>query len=368
MKNSELALLVKAAQDNKNSGFELLYSTVWRTVYYQCRKQLGNHQDAQDAAQDVLAVIYQKLDELRHPEAFNTFLSKTTFFVCSKMIRKNTPVLQDDIDDFNQLENLAVTSDEFLPEEVLLKSELEQEILSLVETLPPLQRESILFFYFQGLSVEQISQATGSSQNAIKNRLFSARKTLRDTAKNLLKKGELSITMAAIPILTQLFERDLPRVATPEIGMSMHQNLVKRLKLNPKTGNPGNSTATNIIIGVATALIAANTIMLGIGIYNQVQNNPAEQITLPSSVDIITLIKALTTKPEVLAFCNTYNFSAVGSVRTNGDTEYTLYVLSMEDAYVYIATCENPAEYFITYKTAPVSNGLQLPEDITAWF
>lgn len=48
-----------------------------------------------------------------------------------------------------------------------------------VQSLPPLQREALVLFEFEGLTLEEIARATGAETGAIKARLQRARENLR---------------------------------------------------------------------------------------------------------------------------------------------------------------------------------------------
>lgn len=65
------------------------------------------------------------------------------------------------------------------PFEELLALERSEAVARAVAALPPLQREALILFEYEELSLEEIAQAAGVDAGAIKARLHRARETLR---------------------------------------------------------------------------------------------------------------------------------------------------------------------------------------------
>ncbi len=74
------------------------------------------------------------------------------------------------------------------PEEHSVRMELGREINQGLATLPPDQRVVIILSDIQGISYDEIAEATSSSLGTVKSRLSRARGQLRDY---LLEHGEL---------------------------------------------------------------------------------------------------------------------------------------------------------------------------------
>jgi RNA polymerase sigma-70 factor (ECF subfamily) len=61
----------------------------------------------------------------------------------------------------------------------LLDAELSEIVRRAISDLPPLQRESLILFEYEELSLAEIAGITGVDMNTVKARLFRARRTLR---------------------------------------------------------------------------------------------------------------------------------------------------------------------------------------------
>lgn len=65
------------------------------------------------------------------------------------------------------------------PFENVLTAERSEAVARAVAALPPLQREALVLFEYEDLSLEEVAQATGAEVGAVKARLHRARETLR---------------------------------------------------------------------------------------------------------------------------------------------------------------------------------------------
>ena len=75
------------------------------------------------------------------------------------------------------------------PLESLLDAELSEAVRRSVARLPPLQREALVLFEYEELSLAEIAEVVGADVNAVKARLFRARARLRKTLAPYLLAG-----------------------------------------------------------------------------------------------------------------------------------------------------------------------------------
>jgi RNA polymerase sigma-70 factor (ECF subfamily) len=61
----------------------------------------------------------------------------------------------------------------------LLDGELAGKVQQAVSSLPPLQREALVLFEYEGLTLNEIAELLGTDAGAVKSRLFRARERLR---------------------------------------------------------------------------------------------------------------------------------------------------------------------------------------------
>jgi RNA polymerase sigma-70 factor (ECF subfamily) len=61
----------------------------------------------------------------------------------------------------------------------VLDEELATRVREAILSLPPLQREAVILFEFEGLSLNEVAEVAGTDAGAIKARLYRAREGLR---------------------------------------------------------------------------------------------------------------------------------------------------------------------------------------------
>lgn len=393
MKNADIAVLVRKVQEDKANAFEALYKEIWNTVYYYCYKSLGNEQDAKDAMQTVFIELYKKFDTLYHPNAFNKFLFTIMKFTCSNFRKKKSRSETDEADDF---ESLPEDNTDFLPSEAFEKEEIRQEIAEMIGTLPAKQREAILLFYYDGLSIKEIAEITDSKFDAVNNRLVTARKTLRERAETLVKKGVLNRTMAVtpIPILTRILLEEAERVATPEICALAWQNISSTLDIQVTTGEAppaeaaasattaASATATGVVINIAIGIVIAAVIGLGAFFAYYVndhfinptaaataQYNDQPLVTIESMTDIVIRIRAINNRSEFEDFIDTYGFTFLGGARSSDRGSEMLYYLKHQDQFVYLGYIEDlQNNFWVVYEVADMDMPRMESGDVGGWF
>jgi RNA polymerase sigma-70 factor (ECF subfamily) len=68
----------------------------------------------------------------------------------------------------------------------LLDEELAAEVRKAVSSLPPLQREALILFEYEGLSLNDVAEITGADVGAVKGRLYRARERLKSVLRPYL--------------------------------------------------------------------------------------------------------------------------------------------------------------------------------------
>lgn len=133
------------------------------TVTQLCIVHTGNMCDAEDCYQNVFFKLYRELkkNSIPNPKAW---ILRVTVNECKSMLRyrlrRNTVNLE---------EVTAVAEDKH-----------EFELLDAVYRLAPKYRDVIFLYYYQGLSIEEISDTTGIKINTVKSQLKRAREQLKD--------------------------------------------------------------------------------------------------------------------------------------------------------------------------------------------
>lgn len=96
------------------------------------------------------------------------------------------------LDDFS--EHPAVSRREE-PLRRLLDEELVAKVREAVADLPPLQREALVLFEYEGLPLSEIADVVGADVGAVKGRLYRARERLRNSLAPYLNTNPEIVTL-----------------------------------------------------------------------------------------------------------------------------------------------------------------------------
>lgn len=175
--------LVKKAQLNDLHAFDELVRLYQKKVYNLCYHFTGNHDDAQDLAQEAFIRAYKALGSFRNEADFGTWLHRITLNVWLNIKRKNTRQtvsLDEPYDSDNgssiQREVAASSGD---PLEALEEKEFRGLVRSALNTLSGEHRAVLVLREIEGYSYEEIANLLGCSLGTVKSRISRAREVLR---------------------------------------------------------------------------------------------------------------------------------------------------------------------------------------------
>ena len=193
--------LVVAAQNGDVKSFEQLYAIYHEKVYGFARMILKNERDAEDVLQETFIAAWQKLNTLDSPPTFSVWIQIIAKNLCNMQLRrKNMVILLDaeqDIENFDTQE-----SAEMLPAVYAERADLRERLGRIIDGLSEVQRQTVTLYYFNELSVDEISQVMECSPGTVKSRLFLARNTVKTEIEEQERKtGQKFYGIAGIPLL-----------------------------------------------------------------------------------------------------------------------------------------------------------------------
>ncbi|PJF20924.1 MAG: RNA polymerase subunit sigma-24 [Phototrophicales bacterium] len=185
---------VYAAMQNNQDAFAEIVYTFQDAVYNLCYRMLGNHVEAEDASQEAFLKAFGNLSRYDHGRSFKTWLLTIASNHCIDRLRKRR--MQYISIDEPIPATLALSSEEALPEEVVVSDERSEQIQALLNQLKPDDRAVVVFRYWYDYSYAEIADMMETTESAVKSRLFRARKALAtlfeqtgDTYHNSLSEG-----------------------------------------------------------------------------------------------------------------------------------------------------------------------------------
>lgn len=255
-----------AAQAAKGDrgAFEKLYEQTERSVYFTCLKLLGNEHDARDVMQDTYMKAFEKLSELSDYTKFPQWLKRIAVNNCKTLFRKQKPdYLEDEPEQAAELAD----ENEIIPSDYVSDSAKRHIIMNIIDTeLSDIQRQTIILYYYDEMSVAEIAEIMGCPEGTVKYRLSAARDKIREAV--LIYENENDDKLHAlipIPVLTSILRKEAEEISIPRIQLfGSEVSSPKRGKGNNSNLNmKGQNAMTNAIKGKIIAGAAAAVIVGG---------------------------------------------------------------------------------------------------------
>ena len=162
--------LIEAAVGGDIDSFGQLCRQYYAAIAAVGYSILGEHQLAEDAAQETFARALVNLKKLKNNNRFGPWLAAICRNVAKDMLTAKNQTLKKEA-------LLHKTQD---------KKESDLQIILAIEKLPAAMKELVVLRYYDGLSYEQISSVLGISKASINGRLTRAKRKMADY---LIKNG-----------------------------------------------------------------------------------------------------------------------------------------------------------------------------------
>ena len=167
--------LIDAINKGDTKAYAQLVNRYKDLVYTLAIRMLKHKEEAEEVAQDTFVKVFKSLQQFKGDSKFSTWIYRVTYNTCLDRIKKNKKHLNDvAIDDltFNKLDAI----DNAL--ENMIKKEKQKLIKQCIAKLPEDSSALLTLFYFEELSLDEISKIINIEANTIKVKLFRARKKL----------------------------------------------------------------------------------------------------------------------------------------------------------------------------------------------
>jgi RNA polymerase sigma-70 factor (ECF subfamily) len=169
---ADQARLVRAAQQGDRDAFGRLFEQFQSVVSAIAFRRLGNHAEAQEVCQEVFIQAMRKIGQLRDPRCFAGWLrSMASRMSLNRAVRGQRMV---SVPETFEVANAAQQT----PLRDMLDAESRAQVHLGLDRLSTLDRATLVAFYFDGRSLNQMSDEFRTPVGTIKRRLHVARKRL----------------------------------------------------------------------------------------------------------------------------------------------------------------------------------------------
>jgi len=168
-------LLLERAGVGDQAAFLELYERHRLPIFRFAYRLLGSVEIAEDVTHDCFLSLIRKPQNFRPERAsLRTYLFAAARNLAMKHFRNVDR--EGTLDELTEEPRISPRQE---PLRRLLDKELSDRVQDAVFNLPPLQREALVLFEYEGLSLNEIANITDSDVGAIKSRLFRARERLK---------------------------------------------------------------------------------------------------------------------------------------------------------------------------------------------
>ncbi|MCX8052821.1 MAG: sigma-70 family RNA polymerase sigma factor [Armatimonadetes bacterium] len=186
----ELAEVVsEAARSQDRREFDALVQRYHKQAYNIAYRMAGNHADAEDLTQEAFIRAFRFFGQYRRELPFDSWLYKIMSNVFIDTLRRKPKVKLRSLDQPVATEEgeaqLDLPDSSSGPEESVLSTEMDVRIQEALSTLPEVFRMTVLYADIEGLSYEEIAEATNTNIGTVRSRLHRGRRLLRSKLKDL---------------------------------------------------------------------------------------------------------------------------------------------------------------------------------------
>lgn len=162
--------LVSEAKAGNLEAFEQLMILHQRRVYATALRLLGDHEDAQDAVQEVFMRLYRHLGRFDEHRPLEPWLYRMTVNVCRDIGRKRQPLSE-------PLEDMCATGSD--PHTEVSLGQRSRILEAAIRRLPEKQRAALVLRDLEGLTTREVARILGSSEATVRSQVSTARLKIR---------------------------------------------------------------------------------------------------------------------------------------------------------------------------------------------
>ncbi|MCO6488190.1 MAG: RNA polymerase sigma factor [Phaeodactylibacter sp.] len=163
-------LAIRFQSEGDSLAFGELYQRHYSRLYHYCYTIVHNAEEAADLTQDTFAKAAEKIQHLKSPALFASWLFRIAHNRCIDRSKDRQRCHTVPADGPFQLADI-----EFDLDAALAKEDAISRITLLMQELSPEARTILLAKYCEGRSIQELTQLWGISESAVKMRLARAR-------------------------------------------------------------------------------------------------------------------------------------------------------------------------------------------------
>jgi RNA polymerase sigma-70 factor (ECF subfamily) len=181
------AQLISRCQQGDQGALKEIFNQYHQKVYRIAYGVVRQREEALDIVQEVFIKLFRSIRQFKGKSRFYTYLYRMTMNTAIDHTRKmkKAPSLSMDEEEGVQFSDDA----ERRPDRILDHKELEERVKWAMDQLSPDQKAALIFREVEGLSYQEIAEATGSSIGTVMSRLHYGRKKVQELLRDYVGGG-----------------------------------------------------------------------------------------------------------------------------------------------------------------------------------
>jgi len=182
------AQLISRCQQGDQEALREIFNQYHQKLYRIAYGVVRHREEALDIVQEVFIKLFRSIHQFKGKSRFYTYLYRMTMNTAidhTRKMKKVPPLSMDEEEGFQ----LSDDADK-RPDRILDHKELEAKVKWSMDQLSPDQKAVLIFREVEGLSYQEIAEATGCSIGTVMSRLHYGRKKVQELLKDYVERGK----------------------------------------------------------------------------------------------------------------------------------------------------------------------------------
>ena len=300
--------LIERLQNGDKSAFDEFYKLTSPKAYFIALKITQNEHDAEDILQESYIKALEKLNEIDVSQNVMSWFCRIVANKSRDLLKSKKPLVFEGEDE-NFFEEIPEDKTEFCPEENLNQEELRLEVMAAIDELTDEKRACIMMMYFGEMSVKEIAESIEVPESTVKNRLYTARKDLKNRFE---KSGNVLYGAALGGVIIWALQKTSVTASAAFAASAASANILAGIGASAAysaattASATAAATATTAAAATSTAATTAAATATGIGakvaalsvVQKVVVGVTATAVIGGGTAGVVTVVKTVTDDPE----------------------------------------------------------------------
>jgi RNA polymerase sigma-70 factor (ECF subfamily) len=167
--------LVQRSREGDHGAFRVLVERHMRQAYNLAYRFAGDHDSAEEIAQEAFIRAYESLPSFRGDAEFGTWLHRIVVNLALNRVKQETRRREREIPHLEFASRVAGA-----PPQGMERRDVREHVERALHELPTLQRAAVILRHLEGLSTRQVSTILECSEGTVKTHLFRGLRTMRE--------------------------------------------------------------------------------------------------------------------------------------------------------------------------------------------